>query len=236
MHQSRLVVYRVGMTMNESPSEQIAADLALAIHRGSIRPGAQLPSQTKLMASYGVAMGTVSSALAKLSAAGLIRTERGKGTYAHADRFQSSPVRDLLAAASLCRSVAATTFLPSDPKPTIGVGGDEDWDDPHRDPEKVRPPRWIDVSALNGLDRHVTRWMSEAFIQGARRAVGAGLDESDKHLLAAARSILEAGGRRPENQPGIAESGGPTPPAEDVVLRIWPERATPPAANPWSPS
>ncbi|MFK0160459.1 hypothetical protein ACIQVL_51385 [Streptomyces sp. NPDC090499] len=37
------------------------------------------------------------------------------------------------------------------------------------------------------------------------------------------RHILRDGGRRPEDQPGIALYGGPMPLDEDVVLRIWPE-------------
>lgn len=64
----------------ETPAERIAGDLALAIHQGLIRGGERLPSQTKLMKSYKVAMGTAASALAKLSAAGLTRGETGRGS------------------------------------------------------------------------------------------------------------------------------------------------------------
>ena len=213
----------------ETPAERIAADLALAIHQGLIRPGERLPSQTRLMKSYEVAMGTAASALAKLAAAGLIRGEPGRGTFAmDPDRlFHRSPVLDVMAAASMCRRLAALSFGPDTDTPTLPVGGDPHWDDPHADPEKTLPPRQVDVSALVALDRHVLRWMSEAFFQAARRMVGAGQQDADTHLLAAARAILRDGGRRTQRQDGIAYYAGSPPEDEDVVLRIWPERGVP---------
>jgi DNA-binding transcriptional regulator YhcF (GntR family) len=210
----------------ETPAERIAGDLALAIHQGLIRPGEKLPSQSKLMDSYGVAVGTVSSALAKLQAAGLIRTAVGVGTFAEdPDRlWHSSAVLDIMAAAAMCRDLAAITFGSNADHPTMTVGGSPDWDDPHADPEKVMPPRRVDVSALAALDRHVLRWMSEAFLTAARRMVGSGQSDADVHLIASARAILRDGARRPERQPGIAHMGGPIPDDEDVASRIWPER------------
>jgi GntR family transcriptional regulator len=207
-------------------ADDIAADLALAIHRGLIRPGEQVPSQAKLMESYGVAMGTAAAALGKLAAAGLARGEPGRGTYA-ADRvtlaLKSAPVLDILAAASLCRAVASTGW-PPDAVPVVRVGGHPDYGTPYED-EETLPPRPVDVSPLAALDRHVARWMSEALYEAARRAAGPGLGPADGHLLAAARAILSDGARRPEGQPPIAVYGGPVPPGEDVALRIWPERA-----------
>jgi len=214
----------------ETASEQIAGDLALAIHKGLIRPGEQLPSQTHLMRSYDVAMGTAASALRKLVAVGLVRTERGRGAYAvDQDRlFRRAPILDVLAAASVLRHLAARTFGGNAGPPTVEVGGSRDWDDPHADPEKTMPPRRVDVSALAALDRNVLRWMSEALLTEARRLAGAGdVVPSDDHLLLTARSILHEGGRRPERQPGIAWDGGPIPAAEDVAFRIWPERRRP---------
>ena len=115
-------------TFTETPAERIAGDLALAIHQRLIRPGERLPSQSKLMASYGVAMGTASAALGKLAAAGLIRTVPGAGTYAvRPNPFDPNPVLDVLAAASLCRTLAAHSFGPdSAPVLEIQVGGDVD--------------------------------------------------------------------------------------------------------------
>lgn len=211
-------------TQIETPAERIAGDLALAIHQGLIRAGEKLPSQSKLMDSYGVAMGTVSSALGKLQAAGLIRASVGVGTFAEdPDRlWHNSAVLDVMAAAAMCRSLAAITFGANGP--TLAVGGSPDWDDPHTDPEKTLPPRMVDVSALAALDRHLLRWMSEAFLTAARRMVGSGQSDADIHLIASARAILRDGARRPDHQPGIAHMGGPIPDDEAVAFRIWPER------------
>ncbi|MGW3910527.1 GntR family transcriptional regulator [Streptomyces sp. NPDC005070] len=217
----------------ETSPEQIAGDLAVAIHRGAIREGEQLPAQSKLSGSYGVSTGTVASALAKLREAGLIRTEPGRGTYA-APRsvFTPNPVLDVLAAASMCRTLAASAF-PSGEPPTLALGGSPDWGTAH-ETEKSAPPRQVDVSALAGLDRHVVRWLSESFLTAARRLVAHGVSDADQHLIESARAILRDGGRRPEGQPTIAHSGGPVPTDEDVVLRIWPERADPAHAD-WPP-
>ncbi|MEU8936252.1 hypothetical protein AB0D30_41005 [Streptomyces sp. NPDC048409] len=69
--------------------------------------------------------------------------------------------------------------------------------------------------------------MSEAFLAAARRLVAHGVSDTDRHLVESARAVLRDGGRRPEDQPGIALYSGREPDAEDVVLRIWPERAEP---------
>jgi DNA-binding transcriptional MocR family regulator len=207
-------------------ANDIAADLALAIHQGLIRPGQQVPSQAHLMKSYNVAMGTAAAALGKLAAAGLARGEPGRGTYAM-DRvtlaLKSAPVLDILAAASLCRSIAAATW-PPDAAPVARIGGHPDYGTPYED-ENTLPPRPVDIALLADLDRHVLRWMSEALYDAARRAAGAGLGPADDHLLAAARAILRDGARRPDGQPPIAAHGGIVPPGEAVALRIWPERA-----------
>lgn len=212
-------------TLTETPAEQIAGDLALAIHQRLIRPGERLPSQAHLMKAYGVAMGTAAAALGKLAAAGLIRTVPGSGTYAlHPDPFEPSPIFDVLAAASLCRTLAARTSPPgSAPVLEIRVGEDVDTSGDREGPLTRR----VDVAALAGLDRHVLRWMSEALLSAARRLVAAGPTEGDAHLIAAARALLRDGGRRPEGQEPIAVYGGPQPVAEDVARRIWPERGAP---------
>ncbi|MFD5589337.1 GntR family transcriptional regulator [Streptomyces sp. NPDC127063] len=211
-------------TLTETPAERIAGDLALAIHQQLIRPGERLPSQSKLMASYGVAMGTASAALGKLAAAGLIRTVPGSGTYAvRPNPFEPNPVLDVLAAATLCRTLAAHSFGP-DSAPVLEIGGgDADTSGDREGPLTRR----VDVSALEGIDRHVLRWMSEALLSAARRLVAHGPCEGDTHVIETARAILRDGGRRPDGQEPIALHGGPTPADEHVVLRIWPERAAP---------
>ncbi|WP_318218964.1 GntR family transcriptional regulator [Streptomyces sp. SCL15-6] len=212
-------------TFTETPAERIAGDLALAIHQRLIRPGERLPSQSKLMASYGVANNTASAALGKLAAAGLIRTVPGSGTFAtRPNPFDPNPVLDVLAAASLCRTLAASSFG-SDSSPVLEIGDGEDVD---TSGDREGPlTRLIDVSALAGIDRHVLRWMSEALLSAARRLVADGPCEGDAHVIATARAILRDGGRRPEDQPPIAVHGGPRLADEDVVLRIWPERGEP---------
>jgi len=213
------------MSEPESAAERIAGDLALAIHQGLIRGDERLPSQTDLMKAYGVAMNTASSALGKLQAAGLTRSERGRGTFAvRIEREWANPILDVMAAASVCRSLAAHTFGKNDNNPKLPVGGDPAWLTENEN-EWTRPGRMVDVSALVGIDRHVLRWMSEAFLSAARRLVATGQSDADTHLIEAARAILRDGARRPDKQPAIAHYGGPHPVDEDVVLRIWPERA-----------
>ncbi|MCG7204839.1 GntR family transcriptional regulator [Streptomyces arenae] len=213
----------------ENSPDLIAGDLAVAIHRGSIRDGERLPSQAKLAQSYGVSSGTAAAALAKLAAAGLIRTAPGSGTYATArpEASEPNPVLDVMAAASVCRTLAGREFAPGEPDPpTLPVGGSPRWGTVWED-EETMPPRRLDVGVLTVLDRHVLRWMSEAYLSAARRLVAHGVSDADRHLIESARAILRDGGRRPEGQPGIALSGGPTPAEEDVTLRIWPERGEP---------
>lgn len=210
-------------------ADQIAGDLALAIHQGQIQPGEQLPTQAKLMKSYGVAMGTASAAFAKLAAVGLVRTVPGRGVFAEDARkiFDRHPVLDVLEAADLCRTLAAYTFGKRTTRPTLEVGGDRRWGGPDEDPGKMIPPKEVDMSALVALDRHVLRWMSEAFLSGARRMVSTGQQDADRHLIEAARAIRRNGARRPEGQPTIALFGGTSPEGEDVARRIWPERQIP---------
>lgn len=220
------------MTDTVTAAQSIAGDLALAIHQGLLLPGEQVPSQAKLMKSYGVAMATAASALAKLAAAGLTRVEPGRGTFVADHRRFPSPnaVLDVMAAAAVCRTLAATA-VPAGRRATVGVGGHPDWDTGSADPEKVWAPRSVDVAALNALDRHLLRWLSEALLLAARRLVSSGPTDGDAHLIEAARAILRDGAQRPPGQPPIAEYGGPVPVAEDVALRIWPERAAPADPN-----
>jgi GntR family transcriptional regulator len=60
---------------------QIADDLAAQIRSGALKPGAPVPSETELMARYGVASGTVRKAVAELRAAQLIETHHGRGSF-----------------------------------------------------------------------------------------------------------------------------------------------------------
>ncbi|MFI7501853.1 GntR family transcriptional regulator [Streptomyces sp. NPDC049687] len=181
-------------TLAETPAERIAGGLALAIHQRLIRPGERLPSQSKLMASYGVAIGTPSAALGKLAATGLIRTVPGAGTFA----VRPNPVLDFFAAASLCRTLTAHSFGPgSAPVLEIRVGEDVDTSGGREGPLTRR----VDVSALEDLDRHVLRWMSEALLPSARRLVADGPCEGDAHVIATARRSCATAAAAPRTSP-----------------------------------
>lgn len=57
--------------------ERIAGELRAAIVRGDYPPGSQLPSESALAGTHGVARGTIRAALAAVEAAGLITSRRG---------------------------------------------------------------------------------------------------------------------------------------------------------------
>jgi GntR family transcriptional regulator len=60
----------------------VAAELRRRILADAIPAGSLLPSETALMAEFGVSRGTVREAMALLRAEGLTVTEHGRGTYA----------------------------------------------------------------------------------------------------------------------------------------------------------
>jgi GntR family transcriptional regulator len=64
-----------------SKHQQIAADLFGAVGSGEYVPGAKLPSETELMARYGVARLTVRDALALLVSWGVAETRMGSGVF-----------------------------------------------------------------------------------------------------------------------------------------------------------
>ncbi|MFI0412435.1 GntR family transcriptional regulator [Actinomadura sp. 3N508] len=60
---------------------QVADDLREAIVRGTYGPGAALPSQPELARKYGLNQTSISRAIGVLESEGLIRTERGVGSF-----------------------------------------------------------------------------------------------------------------------------------------------------------
>lgn len=60
---------------------QVADDLREAITRGTYGPGAALPSQPELARKYGLNQTSISRAIGILESEGLIRTERGVGSF-----------------------------------------------------------------------------------------------------------------------------------------------------------
>lgn len=63
------------------PYLQIAEELRGQISRGALAPGAQLPSTNELVERYGVARGTVRSALRVLADEGLVVARHGSGVF-----------------------------------------------------------------------------------------------------------------------------------------------------------
>ncbi|WP_433247676.1 GntR family transcriptional regulator [Actinomadura nitritigenes] len=60
---------------------QVADDLREAIARGTYGPGTALPSQPELARKYGLNQTSISRAIGLLESEGLIRTERGVGSF-----------------------------------------------------------------------------------------------------------------------------------------------------------
>jgi putative hydrolase of HD superfamily len=74
------------------PNVKIAASIRAAILNGELEPGSRLPSVAELAAFFGVAAGTIHTAMRRLSDEGFVRTRIGSGNYV---RDQASiPVPD----------------------------------------------------------------------------------------------------------------------------------------------
>lgn len=73
------------------PYMQVVAAVRAEIEAGEIRPGGRLDSYSRLADRYGVAVGTVRSAVGVLRAEGLIVSRHGKGTYVRTNTDGASP-------------------------------------------------------------------------------------------------------------------------------------------------
>ncbi|MGP4027253.1 GntR family transcriptional regulator [Actinomadura sp. 3N407] len=82
---------QVDPTLDRAVFRQIGDQLRAAIETGVFGEGERLPSETQLVAHYGVARMTVRQALALLQADGLAVAEHGKGVFVR----QRPPVRRL---------------------------------------------------------------------------------------------------------------------------------------------
>lgn len=71
----------IDKTSDRPAFKQIADDLRQQIESGVFAAGDRVPSETQLMASYGVARMTVRQALAVLKAEGLLIAEHGRGVF-----------------------------------------------------------------------------------------------------------------------------------------------------------
>ena len=100
---------------------QIADHLRTALARGQLREGERLPSESQLMAHYGVTRVTVRNALKVLQEEGLIVAEHGRGVYVRSrppvrrlasDRFARRHRKEGKAAFTVeSESVAATPLV-----------------------------------------------------------------------------------------------------------------------------
>jgi DNA-binding transcriptional regulator YhcF (GntR family) len=63
------------------PFEQVRAQLAAAIERGSLQPFVRLPTVRRVAADLGLAVNTVAKAYRQLELAGLIETRGRQGTF-----------------------------------------------------------------------------------------------------------------------------------------------------------
>ncbi|MEM7335694.1 MAG: GntR family transcriptional regulator [Chloroflexota bacterium] len=69
---------------------QIAQDLVTLIESGELKPNDQMPTEEALCEKYAVSRGTVRQAIQQLDSEGLIRRERGNGTFVSAKQNQST--------------------------------------------------------------------------------------------------------------------------------------------------
>lgn len=69
--------------------ERIGADIERAILSGELKPGDRLPVEHELMRRYGCSRMTVSKAVARLAAAGMVERRRRAGTFVAAPRVHS---------------------------------------------------------------------------------------------------------------------------------------------------
>src|ERR1700723_4158381 len=80
------------MTLQETPSgvalwREVADGMERGIADGRFAAGARLPGETEIAETYRVNRHTVRRALATLAERGLVRAERGSGTYVEARRL-----------------------------------------------------------------------------------------------------------------------------------------------------
>jgi len=68
---------------------QLRDDLRTDILRGRYAPGAQIPTETEMISSYGVSKITVRRAIQDLTTEGLLVGQRGRGTFVNPSKFST---------------------------------------------------------------------------------------------------------------------------------------------------
>lgn len=105
------------------PYEEIAADIRGQIASGKLPPGSQIGPLRQLREHYGVAEGTVQSALRILRDEGLIETFHGRGSYVLKTPAEPEPSPEYRAlAAEVSRLAARVEALEA--RPAAKTGGD----------------------------------------------------------------------------------------------------------------
>jgi DNA-binding GntR family transcriptional regulator len=89
------------------PYEEIAADIRAQIASGKLEPGSQIGSLRALRQHYGVAEGTVQSALRMLRDEGLVETFQGRGSYVLRTPAEPEPTPEYRALAAEVSRLAA---------------------------------------------------------------------------------------------------------------------------------
>ncbi|HEX4818468.1 MAG TPA: FadR/GntR family transcriptional regulator [Nonomuraea sp.] len=80
-----------------SRTQRLVDTLTARIREGVVRPGERLPTESELVATYGVSRTVVREAIARLKAAGLVETQHGRGSFVLArpgtTGFEPAPAR-----------------------------------------------------------------------------------------------------------------------------------------------
>jgi hypothetical protein len=97
----------------------------------------------------------------------------------------------------LCRSVAATSWLPDTPA-RVDMADRYDYE------EHELTTRIVDVGALAALDRELLAWVGTQLQYAARRVRGRGVHGADVRAVKVAEALVRAGGVRPAGQDPIA--------------------------------
>jgi GntR family transcriptional regulator len=78
------------LTNGPTPKHEQLSDLLVELARTELAPGAAIPSERELMATYSVSRATVRKAIENLIATGLLTRSHGKGTFVARPRVESS--------------------------------------------------------------------------------------------------------------------------------------------------
>lgn len=108
----------IDRTVDLPPYRQIAALLRSAIRQQCYRAGDRLPSESALIAHFGVARMTVRQAMQQLKTDGLVHTEHGRGAFVRGEDSSGSPsagplnLDDVVALAAVIERITGRALSP----------------------------------------------------------------------------------------------------------------------------